>query len=106
VFPHEETSADWLPEKLAAAAEVWVTEDSVSMIYEALSSGARVGLLAVPRNHRHSRVLRGLEQLVVDGLLTPFAAWQNSRILKVPNSILREADRCAEKIAQMWQNNH
>ena len=98
VFPHPQTPADWLPEKLAAAAEVWVTEDSVSMIYEALSSGAKVGLLPAPRNHRHSRVLRGLQQLVAENFLTPFAAWQNSRILKVPNSILREADRCAGEV--------
>lgn len=98
VFPHQETPADWLPEKLAAAAEIWVTEDSVSMIYEALSSGAKVGLLAVPRNQSHSRVLRGLQQLVAEDFLTPFAAWQNSRILKVPNSILREADRCAGEV--------
>jgi len=102
VFSHQETSADWLPEKLAAAAEVWVTEDSVSMIYEALSSGARVGLLAVPRNQSHSRVLHGLEQLVAEDFITPFAAWQNSRILKVPNSILHEADRCADEVLRRF----
>ena len=102
VFPHQETSADWLPEKLAAAAEVWVTEDSVSMIYEALSSGAKVGLLAAPRNQSHSRVLRGLEQLIVDGFLTPFAIWEKNRDLKVPNSILREADRCAEEVSRRF----
>lgn len=102
VFPHPQTPADWLPEKLAAAAEVWVTEDSVSMIYEALSSGAKVGLLAVPRNHRHSRVLRGLEQLVTENFLTQFVEWQKNNALQSPPETLREADRCAEKIAQMW----
>jgi len=102
LFPHQETPDDWLPAKLAAAAEVWVTEDSVSMIYEALSSGAKVGLLAVPRNHRHSRVLHGLEQLVAEDFLTPFAAWEKSRILRVPNSILREADRCAGEVIRRF----
>jgi mitochondrial fission protein ELM1 len=96
IFPHQQTSSNWLPEKLATAAEVWVTEDSVSMIYEALSSGAKVGLLPAPRNHRHSRVLRGLEQLVAEDFLTPFTDWQTSRQLVKPPSILREADRCAE----------
>ena len=47
---HHETPPDWVPEKLQSAKEVWVTEDSVSMIYEALTSGARVGLLPTPRN--------------------------------------------------------
>ena len=95
VFPHQQTPPDWLPAKLAAAESVWVTEDSVSMIYEALSSGARVGLMPMPRNQDNSRVLRGLEQLVAAGFLTPFAEWQNVRQLKEPPSILREADRCA-----------
>jgi mitochondrial fission protein ELM1 len=95
VFPHQQTPPDWLPAKLAAAESAWVTEDSISMIYEALTSGASVGLLPMPRNQNHSRVLRGLERLVADGFLSPFAEWQNVRQLKEPPSILREADRCA-----------
>ncbi len=98
VFPHTATPPAWLPGKLATAAEVWVTEDSVSMIYEALSSGAKVGLLPVPRLTANSRVLRGLGQLIADGFLTPLEDWQKARQLKPPPSILREADRCAEAI--------
>jgi mitochondrial fission protein ELM1 len=96
VFPHQQTPPDWLPAKLAAANQVWVTEDSVSMIYEALTSGASVGLLPLPRNQPNSRVLRGLARLIADGFLTPFTDWQTSRQLVKPPSILREADRCAE----------
>ena len=98
IFPHQETTPDWLPARLARAAEVWVTEDSVSMVYEALSSGASVGLLPMPRLLTDSRVLRGLEQLVGDGFLTPFADWEKCRRLEKPPSILREADRCAEAV--------
>ena len=98
IFPHQETLPDWLPARLARAEEVWVTEDSVSMVYEALSSGASVGLLPMPRLLTDSRVLRGLEQLVADGFLTPFAEWENSRQLEKPPSILREAERCAEEV--------
>ena len=98
IFPHQETPPDWLPARLARAEEVWVTEDSVSMVYEALSSGASVGLLPVPRLLRDSRVLRGLEQIVADGFLTPFVEWEKSRQLEKPPSILREADRCAEEV--------
>ncbi len=100
IFPHQETTPDWLPARLARAGEVWVTEDSVSMVYEALSSGASVGLLPMPRLLTDSRVLRGLEQLVADGFLTPFADWEKSQRLEKPPSILREADRCAEEVIQ------
>ncbi len=98
IFPHQETTPGWLPARLAQAAEVWVTEDSVSMIYEALSSGASVGLLPMPRLLTDSRVLRGLEQLVADGFLTPFSAWEKSDPLEIPPTILRESDRCAEEV--------
>ena len=101
IFPHQVTNPDWIPNELATAAEVWVTEDSVSMIYEALSSGAHIGLLEMPRTRVKSRVLRGLEVLISTGFLTPFAAWGKTKNLQVPPSILREADRCAEKVIQL-----
>jgi uncharacterized protein len=97
VFPHQETKRDWLPAQLAAAAEVWVTEDSASMVYEALTSGARVGLLAVPRKKR-SRVAAGIDQLVEKGYITHFKDWQPGQELPSPPEILREADRCAELV--------
>lgn len=98
LFPHEDTDPQWLPTQLASAAEVWVTEDSVSMVYEALSSGASVGLLPVPRLKSDSRVLSGLEQLTADGFLTLFADWWKTRALTPPPEILREADRCAKLV--------
>lgn len=98
VFPHAETPPGWVPERLGAAKEAWVTEDSVSMIYEALSSGARVGLLPVPRKVRRSRVLGGIDSLIAAGFLTPFATWQTTCRLAAPPEHLREADRCAEML--------
>lgn len=95
IFSCQETSPDWLPSKLREADEVWVSEDSVSMIYEALSSGARVGLLSVPRLNRSSRVLRGIDELVEAGYLTPFSAWQRTGQLRPAPEALNEAARCA-----------
>ncbi|MEI6655728.1 MAG: mitochondrial fission ELM1 family protein [Verrucomicrobiota bacterium] len=98
VFPHVETPRDWVPTCLAEAAEVWVTEDSVSMVYEALSSGARVGLLPVPRSKQDTRVLRGLDQLVEAGFVTPYARWLKTRTLTPPPEPLQEAARCAHVV--------
>ncbi len=102
IFPHQDTGPEWLPAKLATTAEVWVTEDSVSMVHEALSSGASVGVLEIPRTQPNSRVLRGLDALVSEGFLTPFADWEKTKILKAPPSILREAERSAVRIIQKW----
>lgn len=95
VYPHGETGRDWLPQRLGEAAEVWVTEDSVSMIYEALSSGARVGLLPVPSLKKAGRVARGIAKLADEGYVTRFAGWSPQAGLAEPPQVLREADRCA-----------
>ena len=95
IFSCQETPPDWLPSKLREADEVWVSEDSVSMIYEALSSGARVGLLSVPGLKPKSRVLRGIEELIEVGYLTPFSAWQKTGHLPPAPETLNEAERCA-----------
>lgn len=87
IFPHQETESGWLAEKLARSEEVWVTEDSVSMIYEALTGGARVGILEMPRLRPDARVIRGLEQLRAEGYFIGSG--------KAPMGILAEADRCA-----------
>ncbi|WP_193214214.1 mitochondrial fission ELM1 family protein [Luteolibacter marinus] len=99
-YPHVDTGRDWLPQRLAEAAEVWVTEDSVSMIYEALSSGARVGLLPVPLLKKAGRVARGIDRLVEQGFATRFADWTPSSGLAAPPRVLREADRCAEIVLE------
>lgn len=106
VFSHQDTPPDWVPEKLRAAKEVWVTEDSVSMIYEALTSGARVGLLPVPRLMERSRVIQGIDRLTADGFLTPFSRWAESQRIASPPEILREADRCAELVLDGLRRGH
>lgn len=102
VISHQRTPPGWVPEKLRQAREVWVTEDSVSMIYEALGSGARVGLLPMPRRGRNSRVSRGVDALIAGGYLTPFRDWQQSMHLKTSPQPLQEADRCADLLLERF----
>jgi mitochondrial fission protein ELM1 len=94
--PHQTTDSDWLPNQLRRASVVWVTEDSVSMIYEALSSGAQVGLLPMPRVKNAGRVARGVEALVEEGQLCRYELWQEKGELPAGGYVLAEAERCAE----------
>jgi mitochondrial fission protein ELM1 len=100
VFPHAETGRDWLPSRLSSAAEVWVTEESISMIYEALSSGAKVGLLPVPSLKKAGRVARGIARLADAGYVTPFSRWSAATGLSAAPAVLREADRCAAIVTE------
>lgn len=94
----DETTADWWPERLAEAGEVWVTQDSVSMIYESLSSGAKVGLLEV-RPAGRNRLTRGVDKLVSDGWVARPRQW---RLAAGPQQTLDEAARCADWITRQW----
>ena len=96
--PHQTTDSDWLPNQLRRASVVWVTEDSVSMIYEALSSGAQVGLLPMPRVKNAGRVARGVESLLQEDRLGAYSSWRQSSELPRGHGILAEADRCANEV--------
>lgn len=93
-------TGDWLPRALCTAATVWVTADSVSMLFEALTAGAGVGLLDVPAR-RDDRITRIAPALVADGRVTPLSAWQPGAALSV-NAPLAEAERCAALILARW----
>ncbi len=99
----EDVDADWLAKKLATTATVWVTEDSVNMLYEALTAGAATGLLSMPRrdDRESKRNLGG--GLLAEGLVTSFDDWQKGRILEPPAEPLDEAGRCADWILYEWQ---
>ena len=101
VVPVTETGPGWLPERLTSAAQVWVTEDSVSMVYEALTAHAATGVLAVPAK-RASRIARGIAALIRDGLVTDFADWQRGRKLAPPAAPFNEAARVAAWIGERW----
>lgn len=99
IVPHTATSPDWLPEQLAQCGTVWVTPDSASMVLEALTAGADVGVFDLPVNPK-SRVGRAIAQLVESQRITRFANWCANDKLQSNTHPLAEADRCAEWILE------
>jgi mitochondrial fission protein ELM1 len=99
----DDVDAHWLPQKLATTATVWVTEDSVNMLYEALSAGAATGLLSMPRRDKRESKRNLGGGLVAGGFVTSFSDWHNGRGLEAPAEALDEAGRCADWILYEWQ---
>ena len=91
----------WLPGQLGRAGVIWITEDSVSMIYEALTSGAMVGLLEVPRK-RDSRVTRIADELSNQSMVTLFRDWCAGKALSSPSYALNESGRCARLLLEKF----
>ena len=96
---HRDAPPDWLPALLARATQAWVSADSVSMIYEALSAGAHVGVLEVPAR-RVDRIIAIAADLRARGRVMSLAdAARGSAAAPV---LLREAERVADLILARW----
>lgn len=95
VIPFEQTDPNWLMDRYEHCGHIWVTEDSVSMVYESLSSGAKTGIIQVPRL-RTNRVSQGLDQLITQGQVMQLNTAQTQNTTK-PRP-LREADRVAKEV--------
>ena len=90
----QECSAKWLPEQLAQCGVVWVTCDSMSMIYESLTAGTRVGLLELSAIRR-DRITRNVQRLSRMGWGVTSRQWLAGRKLPTLNRQFSESDRCS-----------
>ncbi|MEE4108600.1 MAG: ELM1/GtrOC1 family putative glycosyltransferase [Halieaceae bacterium] len=89
----------WLTRQLPAARCCWVSPDSASMVYEALTAGCAVGTLDLaPR--AGSRVAGAVADLAARGLITRFADRRAGEALPLPRHALAEADRLAARIEE------
>ena len=103
IYLAEETPPDWLAGQLGQCSEAWVSADSVSMVYEAITAGVAVGILEL-KAEKNSRVIRGLTQLKKDNIVTPFSIWQRNKCLQSPQVFFNEAERCARWIFDHYFN--
>ncbi|GAA5443112.1 hypothetical protein Misp06_01288 [Microbulbifer sp. NBRC 101763] len=60
----------WLQEEMAAAEQIWVSEDSISMLFESLQSSAQVGVIRVPSRARSNKVRAAVQRLVDQGIIS------------------------------------
>lgn len=88
IFPVEQTPQGWIFEEMQKAEVVWVTEDSVSMIFEAFTAGCTVGVIEIDRL-KSDRITQLLDQLLVNFKIEPQG-------IKLLNLKLDEATRVAD----------
>ncbi len=101
-FPAEKTQPGWIERQYAASGRVWVTADSVSMLYEALSAGCSVGVLPVKWKKKNNKFQQGIDGLVAGHLVVPFDLWAAGRLPMPRGTCLDEAGRCAREILKRW----
>ncbi len=101
VVPGVDTPAGWLEQQLARVGQAWVTPDSASMLYEALTAGCRVGVFDLPAVPR-SRVAAGVAARIGEGWVRTLGSLGAGQAFPPPAESFSEADRCAAIILQKW----
>lgn len=99
-------SSNELSEALCEAPTAWVTPDSVSMVYEALTAGCATGLFDLPSSKQRSRVRTGIQWLQEENWLTRFDNCDFSRPLPPPIQKLDEATRAANWLIRRYSQWH
>jgi mitochondrial fission protein ELM1 len=100
-FASTDTPVGWIENAYAKNLFVWVTADSISMVYEALTAGCRVGLLPVDFKHKQDKFYRSMKYLIDNKLCISFKMWQNGIPMPVGRP-LDEASRCAREILRRF----
>lgn len=95
-IPHHDVDPQWLFNRIQDAEQVWLSEDNLSTIYQALTAGAAVGILTVPRRKPNREVA------ALAGMVVFFSEWQAGQALHTPQPPFNEAARCATEIFQRW----
>jgi len=95
ICPLEQTPQGWIFEEMQKAEAVWVTEDSISMIYEALTAGCRVGVIAMDRL-KQDRITNSVDILLEKKLI---ANVFDIKLLP-EGQVLQEADRVVYQLTK------
>jgi len=105
-YDFKDTPKGWVEEQYDLCQTVWVTTDSISMLYEALSSGCTVNVMPMSWKKDSSKFKKNEDLLVRKRLVTPFFAWKRGTGKPTELAQLNEAQRCADYILQTcWPRN-
>jgi len=105
-FDYKATPPGWIETQYDKNQVAWVTSDSISMIYEALTAGCKVGILPMQWIRESSKFKNNENLLLTKGLVISFSSWMQNNAIWQENIELNEALRCAERILQKWWPKH
>jgi len=104
-YSSHNTPAGWIEQQYLQNLTVWVTADSVSMVYEALTAGCRVGILPVCWRRKNNKFQQSLDFLTANNYVTPYDVWLTTGRLTAAGLRLDEASRCAQELLRRWWPN-
>jgi len=99
---YKDTKPGWVEDQYDNSAIVWVTADSVSMMFEALTAGCKVGVIPVHWKKKINKFKTSVSFLIDNGFVLPYdcAVYKEEKWTKGEN--LNEAQKCADTILSLW----
>jgi len=97
-----DTTPGWVEKQYSLNTSVWVTGDSISMVYEALSAGCSVGIIPVDWNRKKNKFRYSLDYLVNSKRVVTLDQYLEGEKLCRETPPLNESDRCAREIVKRW----
>ena len=98
VYEYEKVKKNWFMEEAKLSKFAWVTEDSISMIYELIASGSNITPIRLEKKH-DSKISNEISRLINTGLIS---AYDGKRKNNNNLSFNNEAKRCANFILNKW----
>ncbi len=102
-----ETPQGWVKEKMTDVSQIWVTPDSVSMVYEAITSGVPTGVFNM-RPKKKGRIVKGILKLIEEGWVSEFTLDTPSTPPATSPAPLWESERTAIWLLERYNevDNH
>jgi len=100
IYSHTNLNNGWFEKEAKYSKYSWVTEDSVSMIYELIGYGSQVTPIKLRRN-KNIKILNEVTRLINSRLINSYVGLKTVSINMLSTN---EAKRCANIIVDKWFN--
>ncbi len=100
--PYHKSEPGWIEKQYSINKTVWVTGDSISMVYEALTAGCSVGIIPVDWKNKDNKFLYSLDYLIENDKVFTLNQYLKETSHHTVNTILNESDRCAIELLKRW----
>lgn len=101
-FPFADTPKGWVEKRYDTSGIVWVTADSLSMVYEALTAGCTTGIIPVEWKQKVNKFASSEQYLYDHKIAISYDNWKRNKDYIKSGNGLNESDRCAREILRRW----
>ena len=101
IYHYKDTKPGWVEEMLLASENAWVTPDSISMVYEALSANCKIGVLKLKESTKNDKVARNISLLKEERYILDFEIFTKNEKLSV-RKCDNQSEICARAIEEKF----